>query len=113
MNTALDLARRSHPEFNWGKYHIAKDNLKRNLYRSEDDRMKDNALVAQGNNILAQQKQWTTQDEVMAVVASAYGTKNMSNAQKAAIATIAYTMGLDPSPASGHLYAFDLQNTVR
>lgn len=76
--------------------------------RSFEEKMSDKAIVATGDNLinLAERR---TKDEYLRAVQVAYtaGREQLTPVQQNAVALVAWSMGLDPSPAMGHVYAWN------
>lgn len=72
--------------------------------RTEEQKMTDKAIVKQ-EQALEVAARWTDIEVVRGHVVAAYAGK-FDNAQLNAMTHICFTMGLDPSPAVGHIYAY-------
>lgn len=72
--------------------------------RTEEEKMNDKALVKQGEALI-QTANFGTMEQVQMLVIAAYGS-TLTAAQINAMTAICFTMGLDPSPAVGHVYAY-------
>lgn len=76
--------------------------------RSKEEKMSDKAIVTTGETLinLAERK---TKEEYLKAVRVAYtaGREQLTEVQQNAVALVAWSMGLDPSPAMGHIYAWN------
>jgi hypothetical protein len=129
LETIRHRAQEQHPDFDWKRYgesltressaarrSLGDDRGSRRLgttsippekdTRTEIEKMTDKAIVQQGKALT--QAAWESEDQVRQAVIAAYraGNVSLNEYQVKAVAAVAYSMQLDPSPGVGHLYAW-------
>lgn len=114
-------AQQRYPDFDWAAYDVARRKATENnpfgakrhsrrlgqeTPKREKLTMEEQATVNQGNALV--RTAYKDVDEVRRAVVAAYGAGNnsLTPPQIQAVAYIAWSMGLDPSPGVGHIYAY-------